>query len=210
MSPSSKKRVSSAHPRIGILGGGQLGKMLTQAAMNFDLHLSIMDSSTDVPCEPYCHNFVVGDFADFDAVYGFGHQVELLTIEIENVNVPALRKLQLSEGDRAFGVKIVERALEGPARRIAQNAGVDGAVVVQRILDGKGAFGFNAQTETYEDLEAAGVIDPTKVSRTALQNAASVASLLLTTEAMVAEKPRKKPAGVGAGGMGGGMEDMDY
>jgi chaperonin GroEL len=125
--------------------------------------------------------------------------------------VPALRKLQVPEGDQRFGVRIVERALEGPARRIAQNAGVDGAVVVQKILDGKGAFGFNAQTETYEDLEAAGVIDPTKVSRTALQNAASVASLLLTTEAMVAEKPKKKPAaGMGAGGMGGGMEDMDY
>jgi chaperonin GroEL len=125
--------------------------------------------------------------------------------------VPALRKLQVPEGDQRFGVRIVERALEGPARRIAENAGVDGAVVVQKILDGKGAFGFNAQTETYEDLEAAGVIDPTKVSRTALQNAASVASLLLTTEAMVAEKPKKKPAaGMGAGGMGGGMEDMDY
>jgi chaperonin GroEL len=125
---------------------------------------------------------------------------------------PALKKLQSPEGDQRFGVEIVRRALEGPARRIATNAGVDGAVVVQRIVEGKGAFGFNAQTETYEDLEAAGVIDPTKVSRTALQNAASVASLLLTTEAMVAEKPKKKPARAGAaGGMGGGdMEDMDY
>jgi chaperonin GroEL len=125
--------------------------------------------------------------------------------------VPALRKVQVPEGDQRAGVKLVERALEGPARRIAQNAGVDGAVVVQRILEGKGPFGYNAQTGTYEDLEAAGVIDPTKVSRTALQNAASVASLLLTTEAMVAEKPKKKPAaGAGAGAMGGGMDDMDY
>jgi 5-(carboxyamino)imidazole ribonucleotide synthase len=82
------------HPRIGILGGGQLGKMLTQAAMNFDLHLSIMDSSPDAPCEPYCHNFVVGDLNDFDAVYAFGRQVGLLTIEIEEVNVGALRKLE--------------------------------------------------------------------------------------------------------------------
>jgi chaperonin GroEL len=83
--------------------------------------------------------------------------------------------------------------------------------VVQKILDGVGAFGFNAATDAYEDLEKAGVIDPTKVSRTALQNAASVASLLLTTEAMVAERPKKKAAG-GAmgGGMGGGMDDMDY
>lgn len=94
MSPQSRKKVASPHPRIGILGGGQLGKMLTQAAMNFDLHLSIMDSSNDVPCEPYCHNFVLGDFSDFDAVYDFGRQVELLTIEIENVNVPALKKLE--------------------------------------------------------------------------------------------------------------------
>lgn len=85
------------HPRIGILGGGQLGKMLTQAAMNFDLHLSIMDGSPDAPCEPYCHNFVVGDLNDFDAVYAFGRDVELLTIEIEDVNVPALKKLE-SEG----------------------------------------------------------------------------------------------------------------
>ncbi len=94
MTPASRKKGASAHPRIGILGGGQLGKMLTQAAMNFDLHLSIMDSSPDAPCEPYCHNFVIGDLTDFDAVYAFGRQVELLTIEIENVNVPALKKLE--------------------------------------------------------------------------------------------------------------------
>jgi chaperonin GroEL len=123
--------------------------------------------------------------------------------------VRALRKLEVPEGDQEFGVKIVERALEWPARRIAENAGVDGAVVVQRILEGKGAFGFNAQSERYEDLEGAGVIDPTKVSRTALQNAASVASLLLTTEAMVADKPKKR-GGAGAGAGGGAMDDMDY
>src|SRR5512145_103772 len=126
--------------------------------------------------------------------------------------LPALKKVDVPEGDQRFGVEIVRRALEWPARRIATNAGIDGAVVVQRILAGKGAFGFNAQTEVYEDLEAAGVIDPTKVSRTALQNAASVASLLLTTEAMVAEKPKKKPArgAGGGGGMGGDMDEMDY
>src|SRR6266508_3639756 len=88
----------------------------------------------------------------------------------------ALKRLELPDGDQRFGVHIVQRALEWPARRIAENAGVDGAVVVSKILDGKGAFGFNAQTEKYEDLEKAGVIDPTKVSRTALQNAASVSS----------------------------------
>jgi chaperonin GroEL len=125
----------------------------------------------------------------------------------------ALARLDVPEGDQRFGVQIVSKALEGPARRIAENAGLDGPVVVQQILGGTGAYGFNAATETYEDLEKAGVIDPTKVSRTALQNAASVASLLLTTEAMVAEKPKKKAAaggGGGMGGMGGGMEDMDY
>jgi chaperonin GroEL len=124
--------------------------------------------------------------------------------------LPSLKKLSVPEGDQAFGVQIVRRALEGPARRIAQNAGADGAVVVQKILEGTGAFGFNAQSEGYEDLEKAGVIDPTKVARTALQNAASVASLLLTTEAMVADKPKKK-ARAGGAGVGGGMEDeMDY
>jgi chaperonin GroEL len=125
-------------------------------------------------------------------------------------SLAALKKLQLpAEGDQRFGIEIVRRALEGPARRIAENAGVEGAVVVSKILEGKGAFGFNAATEVYEDLEKAGVIDPTKVSRTALQNAASVASLLLTTEAMIAEKPKKKAKG-GAAPAGGGMEDMDY
>ncbi len=125
----------------------------------------------------------------------------------------AVDALKAPIGDQRFGVEIVRKAIEGPARRIAENAGEDGAVVVGRITDGDGAFGFNAQTEVYEDLEKAGVIDPTKVSRTALQNAASVASLLLTTEAMVAEKPKKKAAGGaggGMGGMGGGMDDMDY
>ncbi len=116
-----------------------------------------------------------------------------------------------AEGEQKFGVDIIRRALEEPARKIATNAGMEGAVVINKIREGKGAFGFNARSEVFEDLEAAGVIDPTKVSRTALQNAASVASLLLTTEAMVAEKPKKK----GKGGNGGGMpeyggEDMDY
>jgi len=126
-------------------------------------------------------------------------------------SLAALKRLDVSDGDQRFGVQIVQKALEAPARRIAENAGWDGAVVIGKILDGKEGFGFNAQSEQFEDLDKAGVIDPTKVSRTALQNAASVASLLLTTEAMVAEKPKKKPrAGAGAGGMGGGMEDMDY
>jgi chaperonin GroEL len=123
-----------------------------------------------------------------------------------------LDKMKL-ETEQEFGVSIIRRALEEPLRRIAVNAGWEGAVVLNRIKEGTGAFGFNALTETFEDLEKAGVIDPTKVERTALQNAASVASLLLTTEAIVAEKPKTKPkggAGAGAGMPDYGGEDMDY
>jgi len=122
----------------------------------------------------------------------------------------ALDKVKLPDGAQQWGVDIVKRALETPARRIAENAGFEGAVVVQKIREGKGAFGFNAATEVYEDLEKAGVIDPTKVERTALQNAASVAGLLLTTEAVVAEKPKKKKAPAGPPGGMGDMDDMDY
>ena len=111
------------------------------------------------------------------------------------------------EDEQRAGVNIVRRAVEEPLRMISQNAGIDGSIVIEKVKNGKGAFGFNAATEEYVDLVKAGVIDPTKVVRSALQNAASVASLLLTTEAMVAEKPSEKhehggPAG-GMGGMGG-------
>ena len=121
--------------------------------------------------------------------------------------VPTLEKVKL-EGEDAFGANIVKRALEEPIRQIANNAGREGSVVVERVKGEKGAFGFNAETETYEDLTKAGVIDPTKVVRFALQNAASVASLLLTTEAMVAEKPKKTEATPPMPGGGGGMGDM--
>ena len=100
----------------------------------------------------------------------------------------------------------MRRAIEEPLRWIAGNAGVEGSIVVQKVKEGRGAFGFNAATEVYEDLAEAGVIDPTKVVRVALQNAASVASLLLTTEALIAEKPEKKAGG--AGGAMGSMPDM--
>jgi chaperonin GroEL len=103
----------------------------------------------------------------------------------------ALEKAEFS-GDEQLGVTLVKRALEEPVRQIANNAGFEGSVVVQRVMGGKGNFGFNAETGDYEDLMKAGIIDPTKVTRFALQNAASVAGLLLTTEAMVAEKPEKK------------------
>ena len=110
--------------------------------------------------------------------------------------------------DQRAGVSIVRRAIESPLRRIAENAGHEGSVVVERVRNEKGAYGFNAATEEYGDLIKAGVIDPTKVVRCALQNAASVAGLLLTTEAMIADKPDKKKGGGGGGGMGG-MGDMD-
>jgi chaperonin GroEL len=124
----------------------------------------------------------------------------------------ALDSLKVSD-EQSFGLDIVRRALTEPLRKIASNAGLEGAVVLDKVRAGQGAFGLNARTETYEDLEKAGVIDPTKVARTALQNAASVASLLLTTEAMVAEKPKKKGKGGGGAGAGApdyGGEDMDY
>jgi len=119
--------------------------------------------------------------------------------------LPVLEKLGLSGGEK-FGDDIVRRALEEPLRWIVQNGGWEGSIVVNKVREGQGAFGFNAQTGQYEDLLQAGVIDPTKVARFALQNASSVASLMLTTEAMVAERPKdKEDAGGGHGAHGMGM-----
>ena len=117
-----------------------------------------------------------------------------------------LDKLDVPDDER-FGVKIVKKAIEEPLRWIANNAGAEGSIVLDKVKNGKGAFGFNAASEEYEDLLKAGIIDPTKVVRTALLNAASVAGLLLTTEAMVAEKPEEKSAtpSMPPGGMGGMM-----
>ena len=122
----------------------------------------------------------------------------------------ALDKLKL-EGDDQLGVNIVTRSLEDPARQIANNAGMEGSVVVEKVKEEKGAFGLNAETGQYEDLIKAGIIDPTKVVRFALQNAASVAALMLTTEALVAEKPKEEPPMPPmppGGGYGGGMGGM--
>jgi chaperonin GroEL len=114
-----------------------------------------------------------------------------------------------ADGDEQIGVNIVRRACQEPLRQIVLNSGTEGAIVVEKISENANPnFGFNAQTDTYEDLVVSGVIDPTKVTRTALQNAASIASLMLTTEAMVAEIPEKKSAPAGPGGHGG--PDMDY
>jgi chaperonin GroEL len=121
-----------------------------------------------------------------------------------------LDKLEPENEDQRVGVEIVRRALRIPARLIAENAGVDGSVVIGKLTDQKnGAFGFDAQAGEYKDMVKAGIIDPTKVVRSALQHAASVAGLLITTEAMVAERPKKEPA-MPAGGPGGGMGDMDF
>jgi chaperonin GroEL len=121
--------------------------------------------------------------------------------------IPAVEQLQL-EGERRVGAAIVKRALEEPTRQIALNAGVEGATVVQRLKAESGATGYDAATGAYVDLMEAGIIDPTKVSRTALQNAASVAGLLLTTEALVTEIPEKPKAA--PAGMHDAMGDMDF
>ncbi len=123
-----------------------------------------------------------------------------------------LAKLKADNDDQRFGVEIVRRALQTPLRQIAENAGEDGAVIAGKVLEAdEYNTGFDAQSGDYKDLVKAGIIDPTKVVRTALQDASSVASLLITTEAMVAERPEKKgPPPGGGGGMGGGMGDMDF
>ena len=118
-----------------------------------------------------------------------------------------LKNLKGENPDQDAGIKIVLRALEEPMRQIVANAGDEPSVVVNKVVEGKGNFGFNAQTSEYGDLVAMGVVDPTKVTRFALQNAASVAGLMLTTDAMVAELPKDDKGGVG-GGMGGGMGGM--
>jgi chaperonin GroEL len=122
--------------------------------------------------------------------------------------IEKLNTLKL-EGERQFGVQIVKKALEEPTRWIALNAGHDGSIVVEKVKNGKGGFGFDAAKEIYvDDMQKAGIIDPTKVARTALQNASSVASLLLTTEAMIAEKPKENAASYPPMPPGGGMGGM--
>ena len=112
-----------------------------------------------------------------------------------------------AKGEEKHGIAILKRALTAPLRQIARNADADGSVVLNKVLEGKDDYGFNAQTGVFENLLAAGVIDPTKGVRFAVQNAASVAGLMLTTEAMIAEKPQKKKA---AGMPSGGMDDDMY
>ena len=120
----------------------------------------------------------------------------------------ALESLKGASDEENIGIRILARAIEEPTRWIARNAGAEPSIVVDRIRSGKGAFGFNASTCQYEDLIKAGIVDPTKVVRTALQNAASVAGLMLTTEAAIVEKPKEDKGGAPGHGGGGGMGGM--
>jgi len=121
--------------------------------------------------------------------------------------IKVIEKMKGDNEDQTTGIAIVKRALEEPLRQIAENAGIEGSVVVQRIKEGKDDFGYNAQDDKYESLYKAGVIDPTKVARVALENAASIAGMFLATECVVAERPEKDtpPPMGGPGGMGGMM-----
>jgi chaperonin GroEL len=126
-------------------------------------------------------------------------------------SIKALDKVKTSNDDQKVGVDIIRRALQAPVRQIAENAGVDGAVIAGKLLEGKGAnWGYNAQTGEFTDLVKDGVIDPAKVVRCALQDAASVASLLITTEAMIADRPEKKAPPMGGAPDMGGMGGMDF
>jgi len=123
--------------------------------------------------------------------------------------IDALKSLKGENADENTGIAIIKRALEEPIRQIVENAGIEGSIVVQRVLEGKEDYGFNARTDKYENLLETGVIDPTKVARIALENAASVAGMFLTTECVVAEEkeetPPMPPMGGGGPGMGGMM-----
>ena len=123
----------------------------------------------------------------------------------------ALDKVK-AEGDEATGIAIVRKALEAPLRIIAENGGWEGSVIVEKVRDAKEGYGLNAATGEIVDLVKAGIVDPAKVTRSTISNAASIAGLVLTTEALVVEKPepKKAMAGGGPGGMGGGMGDMDF
>jgi len=122
--------------------------------------------------------------------------------------IPLLDKLRGDNEDQNTGIEIVKRAIEEPLRQIVINAGLEGAVIVQKVREGKGDFGYNAQTDKFEHLLKSGVIDPAKVARIALENAASIAGMLLTTEAVVVEEKEENPMpnpGMGGGGMPGMM-----
>jgi chaperonin GroEL len=118
--------------------------------------------------------------------------------------VAALTDLKGANEDENTGIQIIRRAIEEPLRQICDNAGIEGSIVVQKVKEGTGDFGYNARTDKYENLIGAGVIDPTKVGRVALENAASIAAMLLTTECVLADEPDDEKGGAGMPPMGGG------
>ena len=117
-----------------------------------------------------------------------------VVVLLTSVLLLVLEKLKGANEDETTGIQIVKRAIEEPLRQIVVNSGIEGSIVVQKVKEGKGDFGFNARTEVYENLFDAGVIDPTKVTRIALENAASIAGMLLTTECVIADKPKEEAA----------------
>src|SRR5690554_501230 len=119
-----------------------------------------------------------------------------------------LKDLKGENDDETTSIEIIKRAIEEPLRQIVRNAGSEGAVIVQKVLEGKDDFGYNARTEKFENLLAAGVLDPTKVTRIAIENAASIASMLLTTECVIVDEPEDENAAAMGGGMPGGMPGM--
>jgi chaperonin GroEL len=122
--------------------------------------------------------------------------------------IETLDTLKGANEDEMTGIQIVKRAAEEPLRQIIANAGGEGAIVVQRVREGKGDFGYNARTDKFEELYASGVIDPTKVTRIAVENASSIAAMLLTTECVIADEPEESNPAAAMGGMGGGMPGM--
>jgi chaperonin GroEL len=122
-------------------------------------------------------------------------------------SIDALANVTVENEDQLTGVNIIRQALESPLRTIVSNAGGEGSVVIQKVREGEGDYGYNAREDVYENLFAAGIIDPTKVTRLALENAASIAGMLLTTECVIADEPEDEKAG-GGGGMPGGMGGM--
>ena len=142
-----------------------------------------------------------------------GFDVAITGTRDDDVAKAAVAKLKSDNADVQAGINIVLKALESPIRQIVENSGVEGSIVVNKISENKSeTFGFNAQTEQYVDMIATGIVDPAKVVRTALQDAASVAGLLITTEAMIAEAPKERSAmpPMGGGGGMGGMGGMDF
>ena len=121
--------------------------------------------------------------------------------------IEAMKDMKGANEDENIGIQIVRKSLEAPLRTIVENAGMEGSVVLQKVLEGTGSFGYNARTDVYEDLKAAGVIDPTKVTRVALENAASIAGMVLTTECVINDK-KEKDEGHSHAPMGGGMGGM--